>query len=232
MQSGQPDATQTKLPVELEVLTGLGIVIGALAIFLGIAVAMNGGGLVTIDRVVLMSLRNPGDVSDPIGPLWFEGFVRDVTALGSHGILGLIMIAVAGFLALTDRASRAVVILAYVIIGSLVGGLAKLLFARARPDLVPHGVDVMTLSFPSGHAMQSSIVYLTLAALLAATQTQARVKAYVLGVAALIVFMVGVSRVYLGVHWPSDVLAGWALGTAWATGCWLLDRRLWKRRSA
>ncbi|MGD9802968.1 MAG: phosphatase PAP2 family protein [Hyphomicrobiaceae bacterium] len=233
MTRGQPvqsDDDRRQVPVELEVLVGIGIVLGGLCLFFAVAVAMSYGGLATVDRAILLSLRTPGDLGEPIGPLWFEGFVRDITALGSFAVLGLLVTSVTGLLALNGRPQRALVILAYVLSGNLVGELAKRFFARPRPDLVPHSVDVMTLSFPSAHAMQASVVYLTLAALLAATQTRPGVKAYVLGVAALLALMVGMSRVYLGVHWPSDVLAGWSLGTAWATGCWLLDRHLRGKR--
>ncbi|MEZ5816245.1 MAG: phosphatase PAP2 family protein [Hyphomicrobiaceae bacterium] len=218
-----------KLPVELGILLALGLLVVTLGVFLLIAIWVSQGRLVAVDRLLLLSLRVPGHPQDPLGPIWFESFVRDVTALGSRGVLGLVVVAVAGFLALTGRGGRALAVLAFTITGSLVGEIAKHAFARPRPDLVPHGVEVMSLSFPSAHAMQASVVYLTLGALLAASQPQRRVRAYVVGVAVLVVLTVGTSRVYLGVHWPSDVLAGWALGTAWATVCWLVDRRMQHR---
>jgi undecaprenyl-diphosphatase len=215
--------------VELEGLAGLAVLVGTLCLFFAIAAAMHYGGFETVDRAVLLSLRTPQDLRDPIGPPWFEGLVRDVTALGGRGVLGLVVIAVTGVLALNGHSRRALAIFVYVCAGSLIVEIAKLFFARSRPDVVPHAVDVASLSFPSGHAMQASVVYLTLAALFAKTQSNRRVKAYVFGLAAIVVLMVGASRVYLGVHWPSDVLAGWALGTAWASGCWLLDQRLDRR---
>ena len=215
--------------VELKGLAGLALLVGTLCTFFAVAAATHYGGFETVDRAVLLSLRTPQDLRDPIGPPWFESFVRDVTALGGRGVLGLVVIAVTGVLALNGHGARALAILIYVSTGSLVVELAKLFFARARPDVVPHAVDVASLSFPSGHAMQASVVYLTLAALFARTQPDRRVRAYVFGLAAIVVLMVGASRVYLGVHWPSDVLAGWALGIAWASGCWLLDQRLGRR---
>ncbi len=110
---------------------------------------------------------------------------------------------------------------------SVIGGVivsqgAKLAFARPRPELVPHGAEVYTASFPSGHAMMAAVVYLTLGALLARTQSGRNVKTYVLAVALTLTLLVGASRVYLGVHWPTDVLAGWALGATWALACWLV----------
>jgi undecaprenyl-diphosphatase len=111
--------------------------------------------------------------------------------------------------------------LAASVIGAIILSQAlKAGYSRPRPDLVPHGARVYTMSFPSGHAMMSAAVYLTLAAILARTQKRARVKLFMILMAALITIMVGVSRVYLGVHWPTDVLAGWAGGAAWAIFCW------------
>jgi undecaprenyl-diphosphatase len=110
----------------------------------------------------------------------------------------------------------------------LLSTLLKMGFDRPRPDLVPHGALVYTASFPSGHATLSAVVYLTLGALLARVQPRLVLKLYLLGLAILLTVMVGVSRVYLGVHWPTDVLAGWAVGAAWALLCWATA--LWLQR--
>ena len=110
--------------------------------------------------------------------------------------------------------------------GTALSSLLKLGFARPRPDLVPHAVEVYTASFPSGHAMLSAVTYLTLAALLARVQPRRRLRIYVLALAVLTSLLVGASRVYLGVHWPSDVAAGWCVGAAWALLCWLAALRL------
>ncbi|HEX8365674.1 MAG TPA: phosphatase PAP2 family protein [Allosphingosinicella sp.] len=109
----------------------------------------------------------------------------------------------------------------------------KALFMRPRPDVVAHLVDVTSTSFPSGHATNSAVVYLTLGALLARTQTSRRVRAYLMAVAIALTLTltVGFSRVYLGVHWPTDVVAGWCVGAAWATSCGLLARFLQRRRT-
>jgi len=92
---------------------------------------------------------------------------------------------------------------------------------RPRPDLVSHLVDVQTSSFPSGHATLSAVVYLTIGALLAREQPSRGLRFYVMAVAILATMLIGCSRVYLGVHWPTDVLAGWAIGSAWAMLWWI-----------
>jgi undecaprenyl-diphosphatase len=131
------------------------------------------------------------------------------------------VLAVTGFLGIIRKGHAALAVLVSVVTGVLLSQTTKWAFARPRPELVPHGVEIHTASFPSGHAMMSAVVYLTLGALLARTQSSQAVKAYILGVAIFLTTAVGASRVYLGVHWPTDVLAGWALGGLWALICWL-----------
>jgi undecaprenyl-diphosphatase len=173
------------------------------------------------DERVLLALRVAGDPADPIGPRWFEEMMRDFTAIGGTGVLVLMVLAVAGFLTLTGKGYAALAIIVAVSGGTLLSQTMKWAYARPRPELVPHGAEVYTASFPSGHAMMSAIVYLTLGAMLARTQSGQAVKAYIIGVAIFLTVLVGTSRVYLGVHWPTDVLAGWALGALWASVCWL-----------
>jgi undecaprenyl-diphosphatase len=173
------------------------------------------------DERVLLALRVAGDPADPIGPRWFEEMMRDFTAIGGTGVLVLMVLAVAGFLTLTGKGYAALAVIVAVSGGTLLSQTMKWAYARPRPELVPHGAEVYTASFPSGHAMMSAIVYLTLGAMLARTQSGQAVKAYIIGVAIFLTVLVGTSRVYLGVHWPTDVLAGWALGALWASVCWL-----------
>jgi undecaprenyl-diphosphatase len=146
--------------------------------------------------------------------------MRDVTALGSLGVLAFVGLAAAGFLLLQGNGRTAALVVVAVGGGMLVSTLTKLGFDRPRPDLVPHGAVVYTASFPSGHAMLAAVTYLTLGALLARVQPQLRLKLYLIGLATALTVLIGVSRVYLGVHWPTDVLAGWTLGAAWALACW------------
>ena len=188
------------------------------------------GESLAYDREILEAFRVPGDLSDPLGPGWLEQAVRDITALGGSTLLTMIVIAVIGFL-LLERKPRTIGFLLLAVIGGLLLSLAmKAGFDRPRPDFLPHGHTVYTASFPSGHSMNAAIVYLTLGAILARAHRSRAVKIYVLSVAILVTVMVGLSRVYLGVHWPSDVLAGWSAGAAWAVLCWLLIHRMQRRR--
>jgi undecaprenyl-diphosphatase len=207
--------------LERHTIIPLGTAGAALFLFTRIASEVVAGDTRAFDESVLLALRSAGDVSDPIGPLWLEEMMRDFTALGGTGILTMLTIAVAGFLLLTRKSHAAAMILVSVASGVLLSSLLKWGFARPRPELVPHGAIVYTRSFPSGHAMMSAVVYLTLGALLARTQARSSVKAYLLAIASLLTILVGVSRVYLGVHWPTDVIAGWALGSVWALLSWL-----------
>lgn len=182
-----------------------------------------------LDRALLLALRSRDDVSDPIGPLWFEELVRDVTAFGGTGPLVFITVAAILYLVLLRKYRTSLFVLLALGGGQLASSLLKLAFDRARPDLVPHGMHVYTASFPSGHAMMAAVTWLTLGALLARTEARRRLKAYFILLAVIVTILVGISRVYLGVHWPSDVLGGWIAGSSWAALCWglalLLQRR-------
>ncbi|MEQ9505918.1 MAG: phosphatase PAP2 family protein [Hyphomonas sp.] len=179
-----------------------------------------------IDSAILMSLRVPGDPSTPIGPLWLQYAMTDLTALGGFTVLTLLTVGAAIYrVVLKDRAT-ALVILVAVGSGALLSNLMKLLIDRARPDLVDHLTHATSSSFPSGHATQAAVAFLTLGALMARSQPDRRLKTLILSGAILLTIFVGISRVYLGVHWPTDVLAGWCLGAAWAAFWWLVLRRM------
>jgi undecaprenyl-diphosphatase len=207
----------------IERATLISVILGASALYLFARFANEvvAGSTRAFDERILLALRTPGDLSDPIGPKWFEEMMRDITALGSTGVLAIMVLAVTGFLFVSRKAHAALTVLVAVLGGVLVSQAMKWAYARPRPELVPHGAEVYTASFPSGHAMMSAVVYLTLGALLARTQSGQGVKAYVLSIAVILTVLVGASRVYLGVHWPTDVLAGWVLGAVWALLCWL-----------
>lgn len=176
----------------------------------------------SFDEELLLALRTPGDPTDPIGPRWFEEVMRDLTALGGVTVVALITAAV-GLYLLGRRKYRAVILLVASVAGAWgVNMILKASFGRARPSLVPHGSVVYSASFPSGHAMVATATYLILAVLLARLHTSMRLKIFVFTWAVLISVLVGVSRVYLGVHWPTDVLAGWTVGASWALLCWLV----------
>ena len=214
--------------VERRVLATI-VVVAALVLAFGLlASEVLEGETHAFDERILLALRSATDRSDPLGPGWLEELMRDVTGLGSTGVLTFITLAAAGFLALQRKTHAALFVVAAVGGGMLLSTLLKMGFDRPRPDLVPHGALVYTASFPSGHATLSAVVYLTLGALLARVQPRFLLKLYLLGLAILLTVTVGVSRVYLGVHWPTDVLAGWALGAAWALFCWAAA--LWLQR--
>jgi undecaprenyl-diphosphatase len=215
--------------IERRTLSGVILAAGVLFLFARLANAVRRGGTEDFDEWLIVALRTPGNLADPVGPAWFEEMMRDFTALGSTGVLAVVVAAIAGFLAMTRKSHAALFVLASVIGGVLISQAMKWAFARPRPDLVPHGAEVFSASFPSGHSMMAAVVYLTLGALLARTQSDRAVKAYVLAVAVLLAALVGASRVYLGVHWPTDVLAGWALGGVWALFCLLVMQWLQTR---
>ena len=212
----------TDLVVLLAVLT---LVVGVLGFFL-LAGAVRVGGTQSLDDRLLLALRTPDDPAVPLGPPWMGEVGRDLTAVGGVAFLLIITGAVAGFLLLCRKYHALLLLLAIIGGGLLLSSLLKRYIDRPRPSLVPHLSYVATTSFPSGHSMLSAIVYLTLGSLLARMVRPVRLKLYFIAVALLLSFLVGLSRVYLGVHYPSDVLAGWAAGLAWAVLCWLLARRL------
>ncbi len=177
------------------------------------------GDTASFDQTVLLALRVPGDLSQPIGPPALEEFMRDMSGLGGVGVLSLITLASVVFLCVLRQLHSAVFLTVCVALGLLISTGFKMAVARPRPDLVPHGSFVNTASFPSGHSMMSAVVYLTLAVMLARTHEKLGVRMFLLTLAILLTLGVGVSRVYLGVHWPTDVLAGWALGASWAVLC-------------
>jgi undecaprenyl-diphosphatase len=210
-------------------LAALLLAAGGIWLFVELADDVMEGDTTTVDERLLLMLRTPADTSDPIGPAWAEEAARDVTGLGGAGFLTFLTLASAGFLVIQRRRQLALYLLAAVASGTLVSTLLKLGFDRPRPELVPHGSLVYTSSFPSGHSMLSAVVYLTLGALLASAQTNLRLRAYLIGLAGVLAVSVGTSRVYLGVHWPTDVLAGWTAGAAWALLCFALAERLRRR---
>ncbi|ORE88189.1 phosphatase PAP2 family protein [Aurantimonas sp. 22II-16-19i] len=215
--------------VETWTLVGALVTAGAIWAFVSLAGEVVEGDTQGLDRDILLALRSSTDVSDPIGPRWVEEMGRDVTALGGTGILIMITTFVGLYLWVSGKRRSMVMVVAAIGSGFLMGQILKRSFDRARPDLVPHGDYVYTASFPSGHAMMSAITYLTLGILLARVEPRRRVRAFLLGLAVFLTVIIGVSRVYLGVHWPTDVLAGWTAGAAWALMWWLLATWLERR---
>ena len=198
--------------VETAVLVGLlGVVLGAWA-FLALAAEVREGDTLAFDQSLLRALRRADDPAMPIGPRWLGEVARDLTALGGVSVLSLLSLTVIGFL-LLRRQPRAAVFLATSLVGGLLlSSLFKHLYARERPSVVPHLSTFESASFPSGHSMLSAVAYLTLGVMLARLTAQRSLRWYFLGVAVLLTGLVGASRVFLGVHYPTDVLAGWSAG--------------------
>ena len=207
----------------------LGIIASSIWVFAEIADEVIEGETHTFDEKILLSMRNPQDRSDPIGPEWLEEMGRDFTALGGMGVLIVLTLAVCGGLLLQKKYHAMFLVFIAIVGGLILSLILKQQFERPRPELVSHGSYVFTASFPSGHSMLSAVTYLTLAALLARFHSRVSFKVYIMLVAMFLTILVGISRVYLGVHWPTDVLAGWAAGAAWATVCSLTARYLQKR---
>ncbi|RYF92958.1 MAG: phosphatase PAP2 family protein [Caulobacteraceae bacterium] len=189
--------------------------------FMEIADDVGEGDTKGIDMSILMMFREPGDPLTPIGGRWVREAVGDITALGGWTVLTLFVLFLVGFLLSLKRWREALVLLVAAMGGTALGQTLKGVFGRERPDEAWRLVEVANASFPSGHAMMSAVVYLTLGALVARFANRTRVKLFAMTVGVILTAMVGVSRVYLGAHWPSDVLAGWCVGAAWAMACWL-----------
>jgi undecaprenyl-diphosphatase len=216
---------RSELGILLAALLVLGLALG----FAQLAGRVLEGDTQQFDERILASLRDPADPQRPIGPRWLHGAALDITALGSATVLGLIVFGVCGFLALQGMRRYALFVLVASVGGWFLNAALKGIFGRPRPDVVPHLREVMTLSFPSGHALTSAAVFLTLGVLLMRVAKRPIARFYCLGAAMLATILVGASRVYLGVHYPTDVLAGWLVGLSWALLCWIVERSLERR---
>ena len=226
---GQPAADGPRpwpaTPREAAGLAGIFAVAAALA-FAKLGGEVLEGETHSFDQATLLALRVPGSPQTPIGPGWLAEAARDLTALGSTAVITYVLGAGAGYLLLCGKRGAALVAIGAVGSGAALSSLLKLGFDRPRPEFVPPGMDVHTASFPSGHTMLSAVTYLTLGALLMRADGHRRMTAYILALAVMTTLLVGMSRIFLGVHWPTDVLGGWAAGAAWAASWWLLAWRL------
>jgi undecaprenyl-diphosphatase len=201
----------------------------ALLAFFALAWSVSSGQLLAFDRALLVAFRNARDPLDALGPYWLERVFQDLTSLGSFTGLSIIVAIVFGFLWLDAKRHAALLVLLSAASGALLSTLLKAAFERPRPDLIPHLTEVSSASFPSGHAMLSATIYLMLGVLIARVQTMPGLRIYPILVAIALTVMIGVSRVYLGVHWPSDVVAGWIVGAVWALLCYVIAGLLQQR---
>ncbi|KRR27641.1 phosphatase PAP2 family protein [Bradyrhizobium retamae] len=202
--------------------------IAALVLMFGfIATQVMEGRSTNFDQFIIVALRGGADsLSEPTGPPWILGAARDVTALGSVMVLGIIVSTFIGYLLLSGARATALLVLIAVAGGEAINTLLKIQFARPRPDLLAPAVRVFTASFPSGHAALSAITYMTLAMVLARRTTSQHLRIFFMAAAITLIILIGVSRIYLGVHYPTDILAGWCFGSAWALAFWALMFRL------
>jgi undecaprenyl-diphosphatase len=208
--------------VDLLMLVILSLIILAALCVAGLAEAVEEGATQRWDNWVLQQLHHRNDITVPVGPAWLQAGWRDITALGSSAVLVLVTIAVAGYLLLRKQYRLLLLLILATAGGSILMVFLKDFFNRPRPPFASAEVFTLTSSFPSGHSMMSAVVYLTLGTLLARTSNQYRYKVYFISVAAVLAVLIGFSRVYLGVHYPTDVVAGWGFGLAWALLIWLV----------
>ena len=214
---------------ELLILLSAVAVLAMVWIFAALASEVREGETRQFDEWVLNALRQEGDKSQLKGPRWLASGAQDITALGSPTVLGLTVLAVTGYLFLHGLYRNGLFVFVASTGGWVLNWVLKEAFARARPDIVPHLREVMSSSFPSGHALTSAAIYLTLGALLMRIAEGRLAKYYCIAIAMSVTFLVGVSRVFLGVHYPSDVVAGWLIGMSWALLCWAVERTLERR---
>ena len=214
---------------ELMILAGGVLILALIWIFATLADKVMEGETRQFDEWVLSALRQQSDPGQLRGPRWLRWGAEDITALGSPTVLGLTVLAVTGYLLLHGLYRNGLFIFVASGGGWILNWILKQIFARTRPDIVPHLREVMSTSFPSGHALTSAAVYLTLGALLMRIAEGRLAKYYSIAIAMFVTFLVGTSRVFLGVHYPTDVVAGWLIGMSWALLCWVVERMLERR---
>lgn len=203
---------------EIWLLAAIAAASGLLLAFLSIADEVLEGETEAFDNAILMVFRDPGNVDQVIGPSWVHEMVRDITALGSFSLLGLVVVGVCAYLVMVRLKAAALLLIVSVLGGTLLSTFLKMGYNRPRPDLTAMS-EQFTASFPSGHAMLSAVTFLTIGAILARLAPRRNLKIFAIAGAVLLTLMVGFSRLYMGVHYPSDIVAGWCLGAAWAMVC-------------
>lgn len=214
---------------EIAALTALMVVALGVMTFIEVADDMTEADGQMFDRQVLHWLQPVA--GEPRGPWWLHEAAADLTSLGGISVLTLFAVIAFSFLLIQRKRLSALLL----VVG-LIGGVAlseglKALFERARPPAAYQAVETINASFPSGHALLSTVFYLTLGVMLTRAFPKRRLKAFVLGAAILTALLIGLTRVYLGAHWASDVIAGWCAGAAWAMALWLVAYAVERRQA-
>jgi len=215
---------------EIKVLIVFFLLFSSALIFIGVGNIVSKGSTRDFDITIIKSFRSMDDFGLPSGPIWIKEFMADITALGGGNVLAIITVFVSIFLILQKRYDAFWLLLAATIGGTLISFWLKDIYDRERPDLIYRLVTVTSLSFPSGHSMMSAVLYLTQAAIVARFQKERKIRIYILSIALVLTFIIGLSRVYLGVHYPTDVLGGWTIGLAWASLCWVIAWYMQRRK--
>lgn len=200
--------------------------LACLVVFIAMAGLVTSGGTQSFDEAFVRAMRSSADPTIAAGPAWLTPLAHAATELGGTPILTLATVILAGWFAVRREWRFLAILLAAVLGETLLSSALKDLFDRPRPDVVPHLVHVSSKSFPSGHAASAAAIFLTFAALIAARLKARPARVYVFAAAGALAFLVGASRVYLGVHYPTDIIAGWSLGAGWAAIVWTAARRL------
>lgn len=224
-----PSASHKRLPSRAVFMTVLWLITLALLGVLALNVVQSNASVLRADSTLIEALR-ASDKVEPIGPWWLKVIMVDLTALGGRTVIAFITLIAAGYLTTMDRTRSAIVLTSTIASGALLNMLLKSLFDRVRPDLVSHLADAHSTSFPSAHAMNSAIAYLTLGALIGSESASRSTRLFLMTAAIVVTLLVGFSRVYLGVHWPSDVIVGWGVGACWVALCLAIAKGFQRNR--
>ena len=213
---------------EFAALSALLIIGLGISVFADLAEDMREGDGQAFDQWVLNWMQPaPGE---PRGPWWLHEAAGDITSLGGVAVLTLLALVAIGFLLILKKRLSAVLLVVGLLGGVGLSEGLKALFERERPPAVYQAVETLNASFPSGHALLSTVFYLTVAVMMTRAFPRRRLKAYVLGVGMTFALLVGLTRIYLGAHWTTDVLAGWSVGAAWAMALWLVSYAVERRQ--
>ncbi|MDP2117361.1 MAG: phosphatase PAP2 family protein [Brevundimonas sp.] len=204
---------------EIAAVTALFVIALGVMLFLELAGAVTGADGQAFDQAVLTWMQPVA--GDPRGPWWLEEAAADLTSLGGISVLGLFAVVAIAFLLIQRKRLSALLLVLGLAGGVVLSEGLKALFQRERPPGDYQAVETLNASFPSGHALLATVFYLTLGVMLTRAFPRAHLKAFVLGAAMTVALLIGLTRVYLGAHWASDVFAGWCVGAAWAMALWL-----------